>query len=216
MSTAGPERPVRAGSVIKRAAIVAAARELFAGQGVDRVSMDAIAAEASVSKATVYEYFGDKNRLFQAILADASESLLTTGRRAYDAHLAVDEQITTVAELEGALTAMAVELGTSVVGSADYAAAFALVSQRRLQKPTSDEDLSTEGPIEVLADYLDHFAERGLLDADDPRLAAHHFNALTVLSAFERHPVPATADPDDVRQIMVDGVHAFVRAYGSR
>jgi TetR/AcrR family transcriptional repressor of mexJK operon len=207
---------VRAGSVKKRTAILAAARELFAGQGVDRVSMDAVAAEAKVSKATVYEYFGDKNRLFQAILADASESLLTTGRRAYDAHLADDQQIATVADLEGALTAVAVELGTSVVGSADYAAAFALVSQRRLQKPTSDEDLSTDGAIEVLAGHLAHFAQRGLLDADDPRLAAHHFNALTVLSAFERHPVPANADPDDVRQIMIDGVHAFVRAYASR
>jgi TetR/AcrR family transcriptional repressor of mexJK operon len=178
--------------------------------------MDAVAAGAKVSKATVYEYFGDKNRLFQAILADASDSLLVTGRRAFGTHLAGDATIASIPELEEALTALALELGTSVVGSADYAAAFALVSQRRLQEPTTDDDLATDWAIEVLAERFAHFVQLGLLDTDDPRLAAHHYNALTVLSAYERQPVPAHADPDEVRKIMIDGAHAFMRAYAAR
>ncbi|WP_130797092.1 helix-turn-helix domain-containing protein [Streptomyces otsuchiensis] len=33
--------------------------------------MDAVAARVGVSKRTVYDYFGDKDRLFGAILSDA-------------------------------------------------------------------------------------------------------------------------------------------------
>ncbi|GAA2879654.1 TetR/AcrR family transcriptional regulator [Streptomyces mexicanus] len=216
MNTVGTGRPVREGSLEKRTAILAAARDLFVQQGVDRVSMDAVAARAEVSKRTVYDYFGDKRRLFLAILATASDSMLATSRRALDEHLPTDAQITTVAQLEKTLTAFAIDLGTSIVGSADYAAAFALVAQQRLRTPTTTDDLATEAASQDLADRLAHFADAGLLDIDDARLAADHFSALTVLLAFERQPVPATADPEKIRQIMVDGVHAFMRAYAMR
>jgi TetR/AcrR family transcriptional repressor of mexJK operon len=58
---AGPGRPKDLG---KRAAILDAAKRLFTLQGFEGVSMDAIAAEAGVSKLTVYSHFGDKNALF--------------------------------------------------------------------------------------------------------------------------------------------------------
>ncbi len=89
----------------KRQAVLDAARDLFVTQGVDRVSMDTVAAEAQVSKATVYGYFGDKERLFRAILADASESLDHLAQRALATHLGDDAGITSVAQLEVALTA---------------------------------------------------------------------------------------------------------------
>lgn len=216
MSAIGTQKPVREGSPVKRAAILSAARELFVHQGVDRVSMDAVAAEAGVSKATVYEYFGDKRRLFEAILSDASESLQATGQRAFAEHLADDAQITTVSQLEKALTALAIDLGTSIVGSADYAAAFALVAQQRLQTPTTTDDLATDAAAEALAEHIAHFVDLGLLDTDNPRLAADHFSALTVLLAYERQPVPANADANMIRQTMIDGVHAFIRAYATR
>ena len=56
---AGPGRPKDPG---KRAAILDAAKRLFVSQGFERVSMDQIAAEAGVSKLTVYSHFGDKFR----------------------------------------------------------------------------------------------------------------------------------------------------------
>jgi hypothetical protein len=73
--------------------------------------------------------FGDKRRLLLAILSAASESLPAPGRRALDEHLPEDAQITTVPQLESAFMVLAIDLGTSIVGSADYAAAFALVAQ---------------------------------------------------------------------------------------
>ncbi|AIL08763.1 TetR/AcrR family transcriptional regulator [Stenotrophomonas maltophilia] len=58
---AGPGRPKDLG---KRAAILEAAKVLFIEQGYTGVSMDAIAAQAGVSKLTVYSHFGDKETLF--------------------------------------------------------------------------------------------------------------------------------------------------------
>ena len=216
MSPVGAEKTVREGSPEKRTAILAAARDLFVRQGVDRVSMDAIAARAEVSKRTVYDYFGDKRSLFLAILSATSESLLATVRRALDEHLPQDARLTTVPQLEKALTALAVDLGTSIVGSADYAAGFALVAQERLRTPMTKDDIATVAVEEVFADRLARFVDAGLLDTDNPRLAADHFFALTVLLAYDRQPVPANPDPDQVRRTMIDGAHAFIRAYGMR
>ena len=216
MSAVGTEKTVREGSLEKRTAILVAARELFVRQGVDRVSMDAIAARAAVSKRTVYDYFGDKRRLFLAILADVSQSMLDTVGRALDEHLPEDARITTVNQLERSLTELAVDLGTSIVGSADYAAGFALVAQERLRTPTTRDDIATGAVEEVFAERLAHFADAGLLETDDPRLAADHFFALTVLLAYDRQPVPANPDPERVRQTMIDGAHAFIRAYAVR
>ncbi|MFF8452388.1 TetR/AcrR family transcriptional regulator [Streptomyces leeuwenhoekii] len=216
MNAVGIEKTVREGSAEKRKAILAAARDLFVHEGVDRVSMDAVAARAAVSKRTVYDYFGDKRRLFLAILSDVSESLLATGRRALDEHLPEDGRITTVQQLEAALTALAIDLGTTIVGSADYSAGFALVAQERLRTPTTDDDIETAPIQTALAERIARFVDAGLLDTDDPRLAADHFCALTLLLAYERQPVPATADPDKIRQTMIDGAHAFIRAYARR
>lgn len=60
---ASPGRPKDLG---KRAAILQTAKRLFTRTGFDGTSMDQIAAEAGVSKLTVYSHFGDKESLFSA------------------------------------------------------------------------------------------------------------------------------------------------------
>lgn len=73
---AGPGRPKDLG---KRAAILAVAKRLFSQNGFDGASMDQIAAEAGVSKLTVYSHFGDKESLFSAaIRAKCEEQLPST------------------------------------------------------------------------------------------------------------------------------------------
>lgn len=216
MAERATQKTLREGSAAKRSAILDAARELFLRNGVDRVSMDSIAAEAGVSKRTVYDYFGDKQNLFRSILAEASESLDASVQQALEQHFRPDVQITTTAQLEQALVALAIDLGTSIVGSPDYAAVFALVAQQRLRTQTIDDDVSTEIPEQALEDLIARFVDRGLLDTDNPRLAAEHFSALTVLYAANDQPVPSRADNGRIRQIMVDGVHAFMRAYGTQ
>ncbi len=69
----------------KRAAILRAARQLFSRNGFDHTNMDAIAACADVSKATVYAHFANKEALFRAAvdamvgeMPDRWEALLAT------------------------------------------------------------------------------------------------------------------------------------------
>lgn len=58
----------RPGAPDTRAAILAAARELFAAQGFRRTTIRAVAAEAEVDPALVHHYFGSKDDLFVAAL----------------------------------------------------------------------------------------------------------------------------------------------------
>ncbi|WP_243056270.1 TetR family transcriptional regulator [Nocardioides sp. SR21] len=68
MSTAAPRRGRRPGAPDTRAAILAAARELFAAQGYAGTSVRSIAASAGVDAALVHHYFGTKDDLFVAAL----------------------------------------------------------------------------------------------------------------------------------------------------
>jgi AcrR family transcriptional regulator len=54
----------------QRARIVDAARRLFASHGVDEVTMAEVATEAGVARATVFNYFGSKHALVEAITED--------------------------------------------------------------------------------------------------------------------------------------------------
>ena len=59
-------RRQRSLNTIKR--IKQAALELFSAHGVDKVSMDEIAARAKVSKVTIYKHFGSKDELYADVL----------------------------------------------------------------------------------------------------------------------------------------------------
>src|SRR4051794_29036623 len=58
----------------KRRAIVEAATAAFLEHGYRGTSMDAVAAAAGVSKQTVYQHFGEKQRLFRELIADTVQS----------------------------------------------------------------------------------------------------------------------------------------------
>lgn len=73
LQSSGPGRPK---DPAKRAAILEAAKSLFLSKGYDGSSMDAIAAEAGVSKLTVYSHFTDKETLFSAAVKAKCEEQL--------------------------------------------------------------------------------------------------------------------------------------------
>ena len=61
---------------LKKSRILDAAWTVFGRNGYTGTSLDAIAEEAGVSKPTLYMYFGNKEGLFEAVLADTSEDIL--------------------------------------------------------------------------------------------------------------------------------------------
>ena len=73
-----------------RAAILAAARQAFAGSGYDRVGVRDIAGKAGVTAALVNRYFGSKKLLFSEAVLEAKGigELLTGDRRTAGARLA--------------------------------------------------------------------------------------------------------------------------------
>jgi len=198
---------------VKRAAILSSARLLFLRDGFERTSMDAVAQHATVSKRTVYDYYGDKARLLRDVVHGGAESLLRTVREAIDESLSDEAPIATVQDLEDALVAFVGEIATTIVASTDYATVVTLVAEQRSLVPDLDKLLWSTAPEEAIAERLAHFHDVGLLHAPDARLAADHFNALTTLLAYSDQPDPVRADPDRARTSMVEGVRVFIRAY---
>ena len=65
------------------AALVDAARELFARDGYDATSLDAVAARAKVTKGAVYHHFEGKRQLFEAVFTREVERMGTPLAAAY-------------------------------------------------------------------------------------------------------------------------------------
>ncbi len=62
--------------------MLTAARELFAERGYSAVTMDDVAAAAGITKPLLYNYFGNKERLYLACMQPAGEALVATVVRA--------------------------------------------------------------------------------------------------------------------------------------
>ncbi|MCF1593077.1 TetR/AcrR family transcriptional regulator [Streptomyces muensis] len=202
-------KTLREGSTHKRAAILTAARELFLADGFDRTSVDAVAARAAVSKRTVYDYFGDKRTLLQAVVDGVGQSLITTIRRILDDTLT---EPTEAADLEDVLVTFSMRIATDMLGSAEYATLQRLV---RAQAGLGEggENSMADTPDEALAERFAAFAEAGLLDVPDARLAADQFIALTFNVALNRFGSANAAEDPRVRPLLVEGVRTFLRAY---
>ena len=68
--TLGPPRAERADAARNRRLLLAAAREMIAGQGADTLTMDGLAERAGLGKGTVFRRFGSRAGIFQALLDD--------------------------------------------------------------------------------------------------------------------------------------------------
>jgi AcrR family transcriptional regulator len=65
------------------AALVDAARELFARDGYEATSLDAVAARAGMTKGAVYHHFDGKRQLFEAVFSREIEGMTTPLATAY-------------------------------------------------------------------------------------------------------------------------------------
>ncbi|WP_199565409.1 TetR/AcrR family transcriptional regulator [Spongiactinospora rosea] len=187
----------------KRADILTAATALFVSEGYELTSVDAIAARAKVSKRTVYDHFGDKQTLFQGVLARVHEAVLATVRTA------IDEELTAGRDLREALTAFAMRVATDTFPSSDYVTFRRLTSQTWPAPPVPA--LAREQPEGILEERFAKFAADGEIRTGDPHWAVRHFTALTVLLALDAlRSDPAGAE---IPAIVASGVDAFLRAY---
>jgi TetR/AcrR family transcriptional repressor of mexJK operon len=164
----GPGRPK---DPEKRAAILDAAKKLFPFNGFDGTSMDAIAAEAGVSKLTVYSHFRDKETLFvEAVRAKSHEQMP-------DSLFDVDPNEPVRAQLEAIARAF-----LELVTSPQAIALHRLLTAGSGSSPKLAQLFWEGGPQRIqrgFQQYLQRKIAAGKLDiADVPRAAGQFFTLL--------------------------------------
>jgi len=77
-----PRRTQQERSQATRAALVAAARRLFAAQGYAAAGREAIVAAAGVTRGALQHHFGDKQSLFRAVYEEVEQEVVASTARA--------------------------------------------------------------------------------------------------------------------------------------
>ena len=203
----GPGRPK---DLSKRAAILEAAKRMFSSEGYAGVSMDQIAAEAGVSKLTVYSHFGDKEALFAAAVRAKCEEMLPDDLFAQ--------------ELKGPLRAQlkAIASGFFALISSDEA----ISTHRMMIMPGNADDPLRKlfweaGPQrthQAFAAFLQSRVDAGELDIADVQRASEQFFSLIKGELHGRMMCGVCARParGDVNSHIDASVDMFLRAYAGR
>ncbi len=192
----------------KRAQIIGGAIALFQELGYERASVDAIAARAGVSKATIYNHFRDKEALFLAVVeAENLEvrekflSLLETPSDDIEADLRmIGEQLLRLA------------------GSPSSVLRFRIVVAEAERFPDlghSLYDCGMRAGKAKLALFFQRAGERGLLAIEDPMDAAIDFGVLCAdhLLRLLHLGILREASDEQIAKEVDRGVRTFLRAY---
>jgi TetR/AcrR family transcriptional regulator, mexJK operon transcriptional repressor len=191
----------------KRVAIARAALTLFASDGYERTSIDAIAAEAGVSKRTVYSHYGDKENLFLSVVRETYEAMV--------ARIAeIVERTAWDRDLLAALTSCVSDVTRSIVRAPERSTLVRLLMTEAPHFPALIDMLHTTEITPLLAAPLAELTAAGRLSTPDPRQAAEQLSALTFGQVSARSlmgTVPLTAD--ETARLLSGGVQVFLRAY---
>ncbi|AZD14098.1 TetR/AcrR family transcriptional regulator [Pseudomonas chlororaphis] len=200
----GPGRPK---DLAKRQAILEAAKTLFLSNGYANTSMDAVAAEAGVSKLTVYSHFNDKETLFSAAVVAKCEEQLPT----------------LIFELPAGMPIESVLLNIGrgfhlLINSEESLNLHRLIMALGSQDPKLSQIFFEAGPqrmVQGMERLLTRIDQSGALRIDKPRNAAEHFFCLLKGTANFRllygcgEPLSDEAAEEHVREV----VGLFMRAY---
>lgn len=190
--------------------ILEAACGHFLAQGLERASVDAIAAEAGVSKMTIYRHFVSKEGLFEAVIRDRTDRVVggIAGVQALDprrpelALQQVGEHFLALARDEQALGQF-----RAVCGAADT-------------QPLACDAFHRQGAqrlIEDLADYLQRATAAAALSVPAPRQAADLFLAMFLgdghIRGLLKLPMP---DDRENQALLREAVRVFLAAYADQ
>ncbi len=193
----------------KRRQILDGARKVFMDLGFDGASMGEIARAAGVSKGTLYVYFADKNRLFEAIVEEES---LEQGKLAFNFDPGRD------------VTTTLMEFGRAYIqvlcrpGGGSAIRTVMAIAERMPEVGRRFYDNVIAVTIGRLATYLEARARLGEVAIDDFHLAAAQFMQMCQASLFQPFifqaaPVPS---PERVEQVIASATRMFLAAYGAK
>lgn len=194
----------------KRQAIIDAAAAEFLAEGYSAASMDAITSRSGVSKATIYKHFGNKERLFLAVIGGILP-------RTYAGLAPCSSTLADAPDFRAALIGL----------TRDWAALLLrpdIMSLRRLVIGEIDRfpqlgqlwyrvtyDLNNRPLVEAVTE-LDR---RGKLDVPDPELAVRQLVAATVGVPQLVHTFAPAVEVDaaELTRVVTSGVDLFLARY---
>ncbi|RLJ52031.1 TetR family transcriptional regulator [Litoreibacter meonggei] len=189
--------------------VIAGARDVFLAQGFEGASVDLIAREAGVSKATLYSYFPDKRILFIEV---AKQECASQADRA----LQVDATDVPVREMLTAMSYKMMEFLTSNFAQR----IFRICVAESDRFPELGREFYASGPKlleDRLSEYFEHACERGELKIDDIGLAAMQFQELMKSEIFVQMIFNIIEKPTEaqVDRVISGAVDMFLARYGA-
>lgn len=202
----------RGPSLLKREAILDAARALFVQRGYAGTSVDDVAARAQVSKQTVYAHFDDKARLFaELVTVDIAGSETSTHPLIESIpqtdHVERDLRDFARAHLADVMQPELLRMRRMLIGEAE-------------RFPDLAQAWYRAGPMRSCAIFSEWFKtldERGLLRVPDPALAGQQFNwlilSIPVNAAMSRPLDSPLYTRRELNHYADEGVRVFLAAY---
>lgn len=190
--------------------VLQGARRIFLRDGYDGASVDDIAREANVSKATLYSYFSDKRLLFLEVTRAEIGAITDRAMTDID-RTAPPEQV-----LRQAAEAI-IGFYMSVVGQG----IFRLCISEGERFPELAQAFYEAGPMATQAALCDYFAEaeaRCELRIDDLELAADQFVELCRADLQMRllMRVPPLPDRTEIERVADGAIEMFIARYGTK
>jgi len=192
----------------KRQRALDAALTIFSKKGYPAATMDTIAAEAGLTKPTLYQYFQGKDELFrEMMLAPRKEMMMAFDPSTRDCH------ITQLWEFSW--------LYAKVVMKPEFLALARLVIGGAQQDPELGKAYQASGPDHVLtglAAFMARQSKLGKLEIEDAELAAEDFWGLILSAPRNRalHVPDAYKHMDQLEKYINNGIRVFIKAYSSQ
>jgi AcrR family transcriptional regulator len=197
----------------KRMSVLEAAASVFCREGFGGANIDLIAAEAGVSRQTIYNHHGDKQSLFRAVVRDLTERV-NAGIFATLATFPDHPK-----DLEADLVAFAMRLNRTCICNRDGRFIRRLIVTEGERYPELFDGWRDQGPGKTwsaLAARLARLAHAGHLELDDPDVAARQFLALVHADLPGAMMLGDRIDDAMVAQAARNAVRTFLRAFGTR
>ena len=193
--------------------VIDAAASVFCREGYAGANIDLIAAEAGVSRQTVYNHHGDKEKLFVAVVRDLTERC---NAGIFATIASFPDQPT---DLEADLIAFAVRMNRNCICNRDGRFLRKLIQTEGERYPELFAEWREQGPgrtWSALAARFARLAFSGHLSIGDPDVAARQFFALVNAELQITFMLGGMPTEEEVLRSATNGVRTFLSAFARR
>ncbi len=191
-----------------RQRLLIAATQVFLERGFSAASVDEMASRAKASKITFYNHFGNKEKLFEAVILRQTQKILAE----FSIPLGAEPR-----SLREMLETAAQRI-LQILMAQENVRFLRVLHAEAERFPRFGEVFEESGPLQgqrLIASQLAKQMAKGALKKSDPLLAAQHFLSLTVGEVSRRvllglRPSPTKAE---IKRSIESAVDVFLAAY---